>query len=132
MALRAVLIAAAARDPFVSQLVQLLQAEGREVLVAHDAEAALKAARTKQPALAVLDTMLPGGDGFSFCRLLKSDPATSDMPVFFFSVLMARDRCVEAGADDFMLKPIEQELLLARIREVLNSRVRRMPRRGKQ
>ncbi len=131
MAPRAVLIVAAARDPFVSELVRLLQAEGREVLVAHDAEAALKAVRSRHPALAVLDTVLPGGDGLSFCRRLKGDSATSDTQVLFFSVLMARDRCLEAGADGFMLKPVEQELLLTRIREVLDDRVRQLPRRAK-
>ncbi len=131
MAPRAVLIAATARDPFVSELMQLLQAEGREVLVAHDAEAALKTVRTKRPALVVLDTVLSGGDGLSLCRRLKGDPSTTGTPVFFFSVLMARDQCLEAGADGFMLKPVEQEELLTRIRDVLNDRVRQMPRRAK-
>jgi len=53
------------------------------------------------------------------------------MPVFFFSVLMARDRCIEAGADGFMLKPIEQDRLIEQVREVLNNRVRRLRRREK-
>ncbi len=131
MAPRAVLIAAAARDPFVSELVQLLQTERMEVLVAHDAEAVLRTVRTRHPAVAVLDTVLPGGDGLSLCRQLKGNPATVNTQVFFFSVLMARDRCLEAGADGFMLKPIEQEELLARIREALNDRVRQLPRRAK-
>lgn len=127
MASRPVLIAAAARDPFVSELVQLLEAQGTEVLIARGAEAAVKAARSRQPAVIVLDTVLTDGDGLSLCRLLKSDPSTEAIPVFFFSVLMARDRCVEAGADDFMQKPIEQELLVKRIRDVLDSRVRKLP-----
>ncbi len=126
-----VLVAAAARDPFVSELVRLLQSEGWEVLVTRDAEGALRAARTRQPALVVLDTVLPGGDGFSLCRQLKGDPITSEIPVFYFSVLMARDRCMEVGADGFMLKPVEQELLLKRIREVLNRQVRQLPPRPK-
>jgi DNA-binding response OmpR family regulator len=63
MAPRAVLIAAAARDPFTSELVQRLQAEGKEVLVAHDADGILRLARSKRPALVVLDTVLPDGDG---------------------------------------------------------------------
>ncbi|MGE5617902.1 MAG: response regulator [Sphingomonadaceae bacterium] len=131
MAPRAVLIAAAARDPFVSELLQLLQQEGREVLVAHDADDAYETIRAKHPALVVLDTVLRGGDGFSLCRRLKSDPATASIPVLCFSVLMARDRCLEAGADDFMLKPVEEEALMARIRETLDDRVRRLPRRAK-
>lgn len=127
MASRPVLIAAAARDPFVAELVQLLEVQGTEVLIARGAEAAMKAARSRHPAVIVLDTVLTDGDGLSLCRLLKSDPSTEAIPVFFFSVLMARDRCVEAGADDFMQKPIEQELLVKRIREVLDSRVTKLP-----
>ena len=130
MAPRAVLIAAAARDPFTSDLVQRLQADGREVLVAHDAEGILRLARSKRPALIVLDTVLPDGDGLALCRKIKRDPATNDIPVFIFSVLMARDQCLEAGTDGFMLKPVEQEQLLAEIREILNSRVRRLPSRA--
>ncbi len=131
MAPRAVLIAAAARDPFTLELVQLLQAEGRDVLAIHDTEAALRIARTKQPAIIVLDTVLPDGDGLSLCRRLKDNPITANIPIYFFSVLMARDRCLEAGADGFMLKPVEQGLLLAAIRETLDSRVRQMPHRTK-
>ncbi len=131
MAERAVLIAASARDPFASELVQLLREQGREVLVAHDAEAAQKAARTRRPALLVLDPILPGGDGLTLCRWLKSDPETAGIHVLCFSVLMAPDRCLEAGADGFMLKPVEQESLLARIGELLDDRVRQLPRRAK-
>lgn len=131
MARRPVLIASAARDPFVSELVRILQAEGWEVLALHNTDTADRAVRSRQPAAAVLDTMLPGGDALSLCRQWKANPETADMPVFFFSVLMARDRCMEAGADGFMLKPIEQEQLLTRVREVLNSRITRLHRRAK-
>ncbi len=131
MAQRPVLVVAAARDPFVSELVQILHAEGCDVQTIHNPEAAQEAIRARQPAVVVLDAVLPGLDALSLCRQLKSDPETSEIPIFFFSVLMARDRCLEAGADDFMLKPIEQGLLLARIREVLNSRVTQLRRRAR-
>lgn len=130
MALRPVLIAAAARDPFVSELVGLLKSEGREILVTHEAEAALRIARARRPAVVILDAVLPRGDGLSLCRQLKGDATTADIPVFCFSVLVARDRCIEAGADGFMLKPIEQDSLIERIRDVLSSRVRQLPRRS--
>ena len=131
MASGPVLIAAAAKDPFATELVQILQSEGREVVVSRDAESALRTTRVRQPALVVLDTVLPRGDGLTLCRQLKADPATADIPVFCFSVLMSRDQCLEAGADGFMLKPVEQELLLERIREVLDSRVTRLRRHFK-
>ncbi|HEX2986679.1 MAG TPA: response regulator [Chloroflexota bacterium] len=131
MVQRPVLIASAARDPFVSELVKILQSEGWEVLALHTVGAVQKAVSCRQPALVVLDTMLPGGDALSLCRQWKSDPATAEIPVFFFSVLMARDRCVEAGADGFMLKPTEQEQLLEQLRQLLNSRVTKLHRRAK-
>ncbi|HEX2923467.1 MAG TPA: response regulator [Chloroflexota bacterium] len=130
MAPRAVLIAAPARDPFTSELVQRLQEEGREVLVTHDTDSTLRLARSERPALVVLDTVLPDGDGLALCRRLKGDPSTRDIPVFVFSVLMARDQCLEAGADGFMLKPVEQEMLLNHIQEILNNRVCRLPSRA--
>ncbi len=131
MAQRPVLIASTARDPFVSELVRILQSEGWEVRALHTIGAVQRAVRKEQPALVVLDVMLPGGDALSLCQQWKSDPATAETPVFFFSVLMARDRCVEAGADGFMLKPSEQEQLLEQLREILNSRVTRLHRRAK-
>ena len=102
-----------------------------EVLSAHNVETTQKMVRSKQPSLVILDLVLPGGDVLSLCKQWKSEPKTMKMPVFVFSVLMARDRCIEAGADGFMLKPIEQDLLLEHVHEVLNSRVMQLHRRAK-
>jgi DNA-binding response OmpR family regulator len=131
MTSRPVLVAAPTRDPFASQLVRTLRAEGREVLVARRVETTFKLARNRRPAVVVLDTVLPDGDGLSLCRRLKDGPDTADIPVFCFSVVVARDRCLEAGADGFMLKPLEQDLLLDRIRELLDDRVTPMLHRGR-
>jgi len=128
VASRSILVAAAAGDPFVSELVRFLRSEECDVLLAHDARGALRAARSRRPVLVVLDAVLGGGDGLSLCRQLKGDPSTCDIPVFCFSTLMVRDRCEEVGADGFMLKPTEQETLLHRIREVLQSQVKQFPR----
>lgn len=128
---RAVLIAAATGDPFVSQLVRLLRSEGREVLVARRVETTVRMARARRPAAIVLDTVLPDGDGFSLCRRLKEDPIAGEIPVFCFSVVMARDRCLEAGADGFMSKPLEQDLLLDCIRRILDSRITPLPSRSR-
>ena len=129
MASRPVLFSAAPGDPFVSQLVRLLRMEGREVLVSRRVESTLRMARMRRPAAIVLDTVLPDGDGLSLCRRLKDDSDTRDIPVFCFSVVMSRDRCVEAGADAFMLKPLEQGLLLDSVRDILDSRVTPLPSR---
>jgi CheY-like chemotaxis protein len=129
VALRSVLVAAPAKDPFISELVRLLQSNSCQVMVSHDSESALRIARDSRPTVVVLDIVLQDGDGLVLCRQLKTDPATSGIPVFFFSVMMARDRCLEVGADGFMLKPVEQELLLERIQEAAQARVVRwLPR----
>lgn len=130
MASHPVLIVAAAKDPFVAQLVRLLRSEGREVVVARQAEATIRMVRSRRPAVVILDAVLPDGDGLSLCRRLKESPEASDVPVFCYSVMMARDRSVEVGADGFMLKPLEQDLLLDRIREILDSRITPLPNRG--
>ncbi len=131
MSSRPVLVAAAARDPFASQLVQLLRSEGREVIVARRTDTAMKLATARRPAAIVLDTVLPDGDGLLLCRRLKGNAATGDIPVFCFSVVMARDRCLEAGADGFMQKPLEQDILLDRVRDILDSRVTPMSHRSR-
>lgn len=131
MTSRLVLVAASPKDPFISEVVRQLQRERREVLTCHSTETALRAARARHPSLVVLDAVLPDGDGLSLCRRIKQDPETSGIPVLCFSSLMARDRCLEAGADGFMLKPVERDLLLDRIRGILD-KVRPIRRRPAQ
>jgi CheY-like chemotaxis protein len=124
-----VLVAAPAKDPFIAELARRLQSDRCQVVVSHDSDSALRIARDHLPAAIVLDTVLQNGDGLLLCRQLKADPSTAHIPIFFFSVLLARDRCLEAGADGFMLKPIEQELLLEQVRQVVDTRVvKRLPR----
>ena len=130
MAPRLVLLASATRDPFLPDLVRLLRSRGGEVLLAHDAETTARLARLRRPAAIVLDTVLQDGDGIRLCRRLKATADTRRIPVFFFSVLMARDRSMEAGAEGFMLKPVEQELLLGQLLQLLglaDPRLRRFP-----
>jgi putative two-component system response regulator len=103
-------------------LMDLLEAEGHEVLAAADGTAALHILRKGAVDLALLDVMMPGETGFSICRQLKSSKATRFIPVVLVTGLAnSSDRIlgIEVGADDFLSKPIKHEELLARVRSLL-------------
>lgn len=85
---------------------------------------ALKAARDTKPDLILLDVMMPDMSGLDVCRALKADPATADIPIVLITALSdraAKMDGLEAGADDFLTKPVEEVTLLARVRSLLRA-----------
>jgi two-component system cell cycle response regulator len=98
-----------------------LSAEYYEVISATDGVTALAMAAAEKPDIILLDVMMPGMDGFQVCRRLKEDPATRHIPVVLITALDGRsDRIVglEAGADEFLTKPIDDVVLFARVKSL--------------
>jgi signal transduction histidine kinase/DNA-binding response OmpR family regulator len=109
-------------------VVRLLAAE-YDVVAAEDGEKGLVAARQQPPDLVLSDVMMPGLDGFELLAALRAEPATVDVPVVLLSARAGEEATVEgldAGADDYLVKPFSARELLARVRANLElDRVRR-------
>lgn len=108
-------------EPNVKLLEAKLRAEYFDVLGAYSGAEAIERAKADQPDIILLDVMMPGMDGFEACRQLKSAPETMHIPVVMVTALdQQADRVagLEAGADDFLTKPVEDLALFARVRSL--------------
>ncbi|HNX81740.1 MAG TPA: response regulator [Candidatus Omnitrophota bacterium] len=109
-----------------SQLVEMIQmrleANGFAVITAYDGQQGLAVARAQLPDLIILDLMLPKMDGYKVCRLLKFDEKYKHIPIILFTArAREQDKQVgdEVGADAYVVKPFEPEVLLSTINRLL-------------
>jgi len=120
----------------VTIMKRILEREGHEVLTAYDGLEGLWKARAEKPNLIILDVVMPKMDGFEVCRRLQSDPDTADIPVLLLTVkgqlnkpnldgvtidarLKEQREGFDAGAIEFLSKPVTPEQLLNRVRPLL-------------
>ena len=103
-------------------LEALLQNEGFETVMAENGERALELAESELPDLVLLDLMMPGMDGFTVAARLKANPETKAIPIIVVSALEDREsrmRGLEAGAEEYLTKPIDRMDLKIRVRNLL-------------
>lgn len=99
--------------------------EGFATATATDGVEAVRKARSMGPDLILLDVMLPELDGFAVCELLRKDPNTQRIPILMVSGLSGQlPRCagIEAGATDFVTKPVTPANLVLRVRQIFEQR----------
>lgn len=104
-------------------LKSILEEENYEVLEALSVQEAIDAMNETLPQLILSDISMPGMDGLEFCRMIKRNPKTRDIPVVFITVLDSpegKEQAFEAGAADFILKPFERVEVIMRVRNQLN------------
>lgn len=95
-----------------------LEAQYYSVIQADNGQTAIELAKSESPDIILLDVMMPGMDGYEVCRRLKADPATAYIPVVMVTALSDvedRVRGLDAGAEDFLTKPVDDFALMARV-----------------
>jgi DNA-binding response OmpR family regulator len=110
-------------DPVSRKMMELiLNKEGFQVLTSANGLEGLRKARTESPDLLILDVMLPGLDGFEICYRLRGDPDTARLPILILSAKgqdSDRNAALQVGASAFLPKPVDRQVLLSKVAELL-------------
>lgn len=113
------------QPPIVNMLKMRLEAHDYEVITAGDGQEGLERAQKENPSLIILDVMLPKLSGYKVCQLLKADPKYNPIPIIISSGRTPQEIkkvSQEVGADAFVSKPFEADVLLSKMKELLEKR----------
>ena len=105
----------------VISLEYLMKREGYDVLVATDGNQALEAIQREQPALVLLDVMMPGKTGFEVCQAVRADPALASIPVLMVTAEAKREQIIaaaQAGVNGYVVKPFTAAVLKEKIDKI--------------
>ncbi|MGF1480462.1 MAG: two-component system response regulator [Cyanophyceae cyanobacterium] len=106
-------------------MIDILSLDGYEVLEADNSAAVLDLVYDSHPDLILLDVMMPQMNGFEVCRRLKQDERTRQIPVIFVTVTddrRLRLKCIEAGGEDCLVKPLDRLALSARVKSLIHQK----------
>ena len=109
-------------------LHRYLDANGYEADEAYDGQECLDKVAVRHPDAIVLDVMMPRLDGYQTAAKLKEDPSTAQIPIVIVTALsdiQNQLKAIEAGADDFLNKPIEEKLLVAKVKLLSSLKIAR-------
>lgn len=108
----------------VAVLTKALAPLGHTLLVASNGEDAVRQIRAERPELVILDIIMPGVNGFQLCRTIRSDPELKGLVII---VVTSMDResdrywGMKQGADEYLVKPVDAEALIERVRRYVDS-----------
>src|SRR5205823_4582407 len=102
-------------------ICDMLETEGYGVVLAQDGEEALELVTTLHPTAIILDVLLPRADGWEVLHRLKSDPELKDIPVLISSVIDQQRFAKRLGADDYLIKPLDEDKLHSALRRLTGS-----------
>lgn len=109
-------------EDFVDILRQMLEPAGYRVVEAANGDEGLAAMRRETPSMMILDVNMPLKDGYAVCREVRADPRFCELPILMLTIRNRDEEIVrglEKGADDYLTKPFDRQVLLAKIRHLL-------------
>jgi|GEM_PF-265882 len=108
----------------------MLKRAGHEPILARSGQSGLDLARSRQPDVAIVDVMMPDLTGYEVCRMLRADPVTMDIPLLILTALSQpeqREKAEDAGADEFVTKPVTRDDLITAVELLLSTGARNIP-----